>query len=122
MSAQHQQQWELQEDLIRRMCEACDRKDMPANMMNDLIAEAIGEIEMLRYDAMDAHKFRNERDSARREVCTMATSKRVTAYEAMRRANGQSMCDHGPHPTYMDASSIEYAKKRNWPCFPEATP
>ena len=122
MSAQHQQQWELQEDLIRRMCEACDSDGMPVNTMKDLIAEAIGEIEMLRYDAMDAHKFRNERDRARREVCTMATSKRVTADEAMERANGNSICDQGPHPTYMDASSIEYAKKRNWPCFPEVTP
>ena len=121
MSAERQRQWELQEDLIRRMCEACDRNAMPVNMMKDLMAEAIGEIEMLRYDAMDAHKFRNERDSARREVCTMATSKRLTADEAMRRVNGQSIFDQEPHPTYMDASSVAYAMKRNWTCFPEET-
>ena len=122
MSAEHERQHELQEDLIRRLSEACDRNAMPVNMMKDLIAEAIGEIEMLRYDAMDAGKFRKERDSARREVCTMATANRLTAYETMQRANGQSMCDRGFHPTYMDASSIEYARKRNWPCFPEVTP
>ena len=71
MTLPHEEHQEQQDDLIKRLCEACDRNAMPIGMMKDLIAEAIGEIEMLRQDAKYAREYMHDRDAARREVCEL---------------------------------------------------
>lgn len=91
------------------------------NSEKDSLAHLISRLEVLRNEnnnlIQSTKELVEERNQARRELCTARTGKRVDTESACRRVTGCSRSDHEPADSNKDPYSLGYAKQRGWDCF-----
>lgn len=91
------------------------------NSEKDSLAHLISTLEVLRKEnnslIQSTKELVEERNQARREMCTARTAQRIDAESAARRMNGCSRSDHEPAESSKDPYSLGYAKQRGWDCF-----